>query len=271
MNNKYFIVFGILLIVKEVYCYKTNLDTKDKLVPDKHRKNIDYDGIDSVEFISSAQVIYPVENKTIGPPSSETEFTISLLKANKSDEEKAKMIILDFNVINDLNIASITDIKLMITRFSGFNPHDIKITLLDPIQSLTKGDTRLSEVNSYNYKIAHLKQKESGRADIIELKNLISDILIVYKQFNSTNLRIMIEAIGSNESFGILSNMKDVGPDIVIQTKLPPHPRSKWIYTVIFLAVIFVVVGVIVAIYIQNKKRKQADLSNQPLLSNNNV
>ncbi|KAL7067208.1 hypothetical protein ACR3K2_23090 [Cryptosporidium serpentis] len=271
MSKKYFIVFSILLIVKEVYCYKTNSDTKEELVPDKYRKNTDYDKIDSVEFISNAQIVYPVENEIIGPPSNETEFTISLLKVNKLNEEKAKMIILDFNVINNLNIALIADIKLMITRFSGFNPHDIKITLLDPTQSLTKGNTRLSEVNSYDYKIAHLKQKEAGRADIIELKDLISGISIIYKQFNSTNLRIMIEAINTDESFGILLNMKDVGPDIVIQTKLTPLPRSKWIYTVIFLAILFVVVGVIVAIYIQNKKKKQADLSNQPLLSNNNV
>ncbi|OII72176.1 uncharacterized protein cubi_01509 [Cryptosporidium ubiquitum] len=243
---------------------KTTINTSDVTMTDENEFTIDH------------PIVNQVVNKIIQPSTDEKQLLIEMKddfepESGMDDSKQTKSVILTFDLSSeDLvnKISLISDSKLTITRYVGMNPQKVKITIVDPTVQLGSSQTRLSELSKYESMQFELNKKVPGKADIISLSEISNQIPVILQQHNTTTLRFLLEAVDSQTQFGILSNMEGVGPTVILELKPTVESNSTWMYTITGVAIIFVIIGVSIALYFQNKNKESKRIENMPLLNN---
>lgn len=243
---------------------KSNIITSDVRMTDENEFTIDHPTVNQVV------------NKIIQPSTDEKQLQIEMKddfepESGMDESKQTKSVVLTFDLSSeDLfnKISLISDSKLTLTRYVGMNPQKLKITIVDPTVQLGSLQTRLSELPRYESMQFELNQKVPGKADIISLSEISSQIPIILQQHNTTIIRFLLEAADSQTQFGILSNMDGVGPTIILELKPTVESNSTWMYTITGVAIIFVIIGVSIALYFQNKNKESQRIENMPLLNN---
>ncbi|KAJ1605053.1 putative signal peptide-containing protein with transmembrane domain [Cryptosporidium canis] len=231
---------------------------------------------DENEFTIDHPAVNQVINKIIQPSTDEKQLQVEMKndfepESGTEESKQTKSVILTFDLSSEdlaSKISLISDSKLTLTRYIGMNPQKAKITIVDPTVQLSSSQTRLSELSRYESMELDLSQKIPGKADIISLSEISSQIPIILQQHNTTVLRLLLEATTPQTQFGILSNMDGVGPTIVLELKPTVESNSTWMYTITGVAIIFVIIGVSIALYFQNKNKESQKIENIPLLNN---
>ncbi|KAJ1608271.1 putative signal peptide-containing protein with transmembrane domain [Cryptosporidium canis] len=231
---------------------------------------------DENEFTVDHPAVNQVINKIIQPSTDEKQLQVEMKEdfepeSGTEESKQTKSVILTFDLSSEdlvSKISLISDSKLTLTRYIGMNPQKAKITIVDPTVQLSSSQTRLSELSRYESMEFDLSQKIPGKADIISLSEISSQIPIILQQHNTTVLRLLLEATTPRTQFGILSNMDGVGPTIVLELKPTVESNSTWMYTITGVAIIFVIIGVSIALYFQNKNKESQKIENIPLLNN---
>ncbi|KAF7456937.1 hypothetical protein HWI79_2515 [Cryptosporidium felis] len=227
------------------------------------------------EFSVAAPKVNQVVNKIILPTTEERQLQIEMKndfepESGIEESKQTKSVLLTFDLsTEDLfnKISLISDSRLILTRYTGVNPQKLKVTIVDPTLQLGSSETRLSELSKFDSMEYSLDKKLPGKADSISLSEISGQIPVILQQYNTTNLRLLLEAADLQTQFGILANMEGVGPKIVLELKPTVESNSTWMYTITGVAIIFVIIGVSIALYFQNKGKDSQKPESAPLLN----
>ncbi|KAH8738975.1 hypothetical protein FG386_003300 [Cryptosporidium ryanae] len=244
-------------------------DDKSKLNVNITGKNKYSIGVSSINQVVNT-IIQPFSNE-------ENQFQIEMKEEAESesdmDENKqTKSVIMTFDLSTDIlsnKIPLISESDLVITRYTGITPQNIKVTILDPTVNLDNSQVRLADIPRFDTIEHELGEKAQSKPDTIPLGGISSQIPIILQQFNTSNFRIILEPVDTNTQFSILSNLDKVGPTLKIELKQTIESNSTWLYTITGVAIIFVIIGVSIALYFQNKNKESSQKAeNMPLLGN---
>ncbi|KAH7647567.1 hypothetical protein FG379_000650 [Cryptosporidium bovis] len=230
------------------------------------------------EYSIGISSINQLVNTIIKPFSSdEKQFQIEMKEETENesdmdDNKQEKSVIMTFDLSTNIlsnKIPLISESDLVITRYTGITPQNIKITILDPTVNLENSQVRLTEISKFDSIESKLGKKAQSKSDTISLGAISSQIPVILQQFNTSNFRILLEPGDTGTQFGILSNLDQVGPILKIGLKQTIESNSTWMYTITGVAIIFVIIGVSIALYFQNKNKESSQkIENVPLLGN---
>ncbi|KAK6590022.1 hypothetical protein RS030_192926 [Cryptosporidium xiaoi] len=243
---------------------------------DKFKASVNITGEN--EYSIGISSINQLVNAIIKPFSSdEKQFQIEMKEETENesdmdDNKQEKSVIMTFDLSTNIlsnKIPLISESDLVITRYTGITPQNIKITILDPTVDLENSQVRLTEISKFDSIERNLGKKTQSKSDTISLGAISSQIPVILQQFNTSNFRILLEPGDTGTQFGILSNLDQVGPTLRIGLKQTIESDSTWMYTITGVAIIFVIIGVSIALYFQNKNKESSQkIENVPLLGN---